>query len=447
MNQNFSTSVEKILSSHKLLLNSPAHGQLGGDLYSNVHNSEIELLQRQNYTGRYKISANSLTIPGQSSFYLVPGTLINSVYVYGSIVAPQHARAGDGWLYKLIDRLEIVVSGNSSIQSLQISGEALFLATMAECKSSDKRNALLRASPAFNLTGAGATVEGCIPIRTFFSSPELRGAFPLDSSTLGSQVQVNISWKNSYDVISGSTGNAITAPVAFAACYMRANQVELSEQFISHRMAENSSLVYSIPSLYCQSFETTKVLTHGTETSVDLTSIPSGMLQSILVSAVPSSWNGLSTTLQYAHPYGIDFLNSRMLYNGQEILRYEHGVEEQCQQTLKDNGDTGWEYDVLNTVSVAAAAVNGLFKNKIHVYPFANDVKEVMSGRRHESTPNFSGSTLQLFFSPQITAPYDSDIITRTTLATPTAENYKITIVYVLNSLIEIQQKSVSMEL
>jgi hypothetical protein len=425
---------------------------LGGDLYSNVHNSQIDLARRHMFQGRYKSSANSLQLGAVSSFYLQPGTIIQQCYVFGQMAMPQHARASDGWMYDAIQQLEIIVAGSSSIQSLRLSGRSHLDMVLAFTSSQEKRNQLLQCCPAFNLTSAGANVQGGVLICMPWSHPELNGAFAWDTSTIKSQIIINVTWKFGYQFLSGSTGNAITAPTAWSDLYLRVNnQVELQDQFLMNSMARNPSLCYSIPNLYCQTFQTPVTLTSGVEQQIALTSMPSAGLECILVSAVPSSWVGASDTVSnYSNSVvGIPFKTLRMLFNGQELVRFDYQLEDKLQSCLK-NDRTSCDYNVLNTASVAAAATNVLYQNRVHIIPFSNEISKVLRERRMENVQSYSGSTLQLFITPaDLGLPYVTDAvpITPAYLAVPSAVTYSLNVTFVCNSLIEVQDFSVSQQL
>ena len=446
------THVENILASSKLMLNHPGQSLLGGDLYSNVHNSQIDLARRHVYQGRYKSSANSLQLGAVSSFYLQPGTVIGQCYVFGTLACPQYSRASSGWFYDAIQQLEIIVAGSSSIQSLRISGRSHFDMVMAFCTSQEKRNQLLNCSPAFNLTGGAATQQGGILLCLPWSHPELQGAFAWDTSTIKSQVIINITFKFGYQFMSGSTSHAITPPSAFSDLYLRVNnQTELQEQFLMNSMARNPSLCYSIPNLYTQTFQTPVTLTAGQEQQIALTSMPSAGLEAILVSAVPSSWVGSADTItNYSNSVvGIPFQSLRMLFNGQELCRYDYQLEDQLQSCLKNDRACA-DYNVLNTASVADAATNVLYQNRVHIIPFCNEISKVLRERRMENLQSYSGSTLQLFITPaDLGLPYvtPANAITTAYLAVPSAVTYSLNITFVTNSLIEVQDFHVSQQL
>jgi hypothetical protein len=457
---NFDTKVEQLLSSSRLLLNHPGSAQLGSDLYSNVHNSQIELIRRQAYHGRYKATANSLTLGGTSSFYLQPGTIFNQIYVAGQLALPRYGRVTDFWMLKAIERIEIIVSGNSSIQSLQLSGEGHFMAAIAMCSNEEKRKALAKASPFEDSYTAAINVWGACPLVIPWSSPELAGAFALDSSTLQSQIAINIRWKQGYQIVGGDTTAAVTPPAAFSDLYLRAVQVEmLDNQFaLSRELASKPNMTYSIPSLYLQSFEQKVTVTAGTEFSVTLTSMPTGMLQAILLSVVPDGWSGSAGTQTYLHPFGVDMDSIRMLYNGQEIYRFEHRNEGDLLQALKEDGGDG-EYRVNNSLVLARAggAYTGLqYRHKVYTIPFANEISKVLRERRHEHTQDFSGASLQLYCDIAAAQRVATSIVNEQPAGTvagngvvnPTAAStYTLTVVYVLNALVEVNQRSVSLEL
>lgn len=456
----FDTKLEQLLSSSRLLLNHPGASQLGSDLYSNVHNSQVELIRRQAFHGRYKATANSLSLGGTSTFFLQPGTIFNQAYIVGSLVLPQYGRLPDMWLLKAIDRIEVIVSGNSSIQSLQLSGEAHFMAAIAFCANQEKRDALAKASPFTDSYAGGQTVWGACPIVLPWSSPELTGAFALDSSTLQSQIAINVRWKQPYQIVGGDTTAAVVPPTAFGELYLRAVQVELLDgQFmLSRELMMNPALTYSIPSLYLQSFEQKVAVTVGTEFSVTLTSMPSGMLQAICLSVVPDAWSGAASTQSYLHPFGVDMDSIRLLYNGQEIYRYEHDNEGTMLQMLREDGGSG-EFSVLNSLVIAraGAAYTGLrYRHKVYVIPFANEISRVLRERRHENTPDFSGSSLQLYCNVAAAQKVATTLVNEQPAGTvagngvvnPTGgSTYTVNVLYILNSLIEVNQRSVSLEL
>ena len=217
----YETKIADVLSSSAFLSRHPAGTQLGSDIYSNSENAVSELMNRQRYTGQYISTTNQLSFNGQSTFFLQPGSVLNQCVISAEISVPQHTRAPDLWLLHAIQSIELQLSGSSSIQSLKISGRSHF--DMIKATLDSKKLELLNKSCRFlNVTSpSGATVKASVPLHLFFSSAEMRAVFPLDSSTLQSQVLVNIRWKNNYEFLSGDSVNAVSLPTSFdvARCY------------------------------------------------------------------------------------------------------------------------------------------------------------------------------------------------------------------------------------
>jgi hypothetical protein len=447
------TRISRLYSTSSFISNHPNPVQLGGDLYSSdAHTRAVfELVKRQTYHGRYKTSANSLVFGGTSSFYIQPGTIVNQVYLVARVTYPQWTRAPDLWLLNAIDRLEIQVGGASSIQSLQLNGVQHFMAVMA-MSSSDKRNALSLACPYIDGTVAGGTQTVAIPIVLPWSSPELEGAFALDTSTLNSQIVVNIRWKQSFNVFSGQTGHAITVPAAFDELYMRLNQVELLDSSFAMRneLVSDPNAHYGVPALYLQSFEAKKTFTAATETMVDLSSIPSGMLQAIVVGVTTDGWQGSFGTLTWINPFPVLLSTMRLLFNGQELFRFDYENEGALVEILKDNQGNG-RYYYSNFISAAAnpfSTAGGLFYGTNYIIPFSNEISQVLRGQKHENTPSFSGSTLQLGLTVAANQPYSTSYIAGGVVANTLAgAGYTVNILYIFNSVIDITSRNVALDM
>lgn len=447
------TRISKLYSTSSFIANHPSPVQLGGDIYSSdAHTRSVfELVKRQTYHGRYKSSANSLSFGASSSFYIQPGTIVNQVYLVGKVTFPRYTRAPDMWLLNAIDRMEIQISGSSSIQSLQISGAAHFMAVMA-MSTPEKRNAIARACPFIDGNAAGGSQTVAIPLVLPWSSPELEGAFALDTSTINSQIVINIRWKQSYNVFCGDATNAITVPASFDELYMRLVQVEFLDSSFAMRneLVADPDTHYGVPSLYLQSYEQKKTFTSGVETSLDLTSIPSGMLQAIVVGVTTDGWQGSSGTQTLLHPFPVNLSKIRLLFNGQELFRYDYENEGLLLELLKDNQGNGtYVYkDYKATTAGAFSAQGGQFTGVNYIIPFSNEISQVLRNQKHENTPSFSGSSLQLFLTVADNQYYDTTFVASTALANTLAgATYTVNTLYILNSVIDITSRNVSLDM
>lgn len=449
----FSTTVSNILASQAFLSKHPGASQLGSDIYSSAANSVSEIIQRQRVSGQYISNANQLNFGSQSSFFISPGSVMDGLILSATVSVPENTRAPDYWLLNAIDSVELVVSGSSSIQSLKINGRS-HMDTIMATLDSKKLEAVRRSCSFINNTNSGdEVINASVPLHLFFSSAEMKALFPLDTSTLQSQLIVNVRWKQNYQIFSGDFTNAVVLPTAFDGLYLRVGQqVSIQNDFaIANSLRSDPDLVYSIPGTYLQSF--TQVVDFsggvGVENLVNLTSMPSGNLQAILVSLSNTSQEGAIGTQGLISPW-TNFGTVRVLYNGIELYRCDTEEELILMNALMTNKDSGvnipWRTH-LN--SSAAAEVVQYQATPVLIIPMANEISEVLRARRHENTKDYSGSSIQFFFTPAGNLPYSTDstpISAQTTFAN-TAGSYRINFTFVNSALYEISQRSVSLEM
>lgn len=448
----YETKIGDVLASQAFLAKHPAASQLGSDIYSSAANSVSEIVQRQRYSGQYVSNANQLQFGAQSSFFISPGSVMNQILLSCSVTLPQYTRAPDFWLLNAIESVELVVSGSSSVQSLKINGRSHMDTVMATLDS--KKLAILKQTCKFiNLQAPGSfTINASIPLHLFFSSAEMKALFPMDTSTLQSQLIVNVRWKQNYQIFSGDGTNPVVLPNGFDTLYMRVgDQVSIQNDFaIANSLRADPDLVYSIPGTYLQSF--TQVVDYtspGVETLVNLTSMPSGNLQCILVSLSNLSREGAQDTQGLIQPWA-DFGSVRVLYNGIELYRADTKRELILMNSFMTNCDSGvnitWRSHLTNTAATDVVQYEG---TPVLIIPMANEISEVLRDRRHENTKDYSGSSIQFFFTPSEGTSYSADttsVSANTVLSNPTGQ-YRVNFTFVNSALYEISSRSVSLEM
>ena len=329
----------------------------------------------------------------------------------------------------------------------------MILATL----TSEKVRNLKASNPFVHINkAAGVTVNASIPLHLFFSSDEITALFPLDSSTLQSQIIINVRWKPVYEIFTGDSVNAVTLPGNFNTLYLRVGaQVSISNDFaLANQLKMDSALIYSLPGTYIQSFQTVQnVSSLSTENIINLTSMPSGQLQCLLLSAESLSTVGVASTQVLIQPW-VQFESIRMLYNGVEIYRADSKEEIRIfngQMTDRDSG----VMDQLRghqTIADLNAVVQFDMANVV-IIPFVNEVSKVLRERRHEHSKDYSGSSLQFHYtlSPLIEF-YDDACPIQSTLYTDPADgyaqptgNYRFNFTFVNSALYEISQQTVSL--
>jgi len=448
----YDTKISDILASKEFLLNHPASSQLGSDLYSSAVNSVSEILLRQRVSGQYTSAANSLAFGAQSSFFLQPGSIMGSLILTGSVILPRYTRAPDYWMLNAIDSVELIISGSSSVQSLRVSGKSMMDYVFSSLDS-NKIEGLRAANPFLDLNAAGETVSASCPLHLFFSSADISSVFPLDTSTLQSQCIINIRWKQVVNCFSGDATNAVTLPAGWSTLYMKAvDQVVVNNDFaLANELRMDKEMVYSLPLNYLQTYsQIINVAALGApESSITLTSQPTGALLAILVSCTDTALEGSAGTQTIINPYG-QFGSARLLYNGVELYNASSDQEMYLMNSImydKDNGLLKWRSHATTT---AAAVVVGFESSPVLCIPMCNDISEVIRGRRHENVKNYSGSSLQFFFTisargiPTIT---DTFPISSQLETAQNTGNYRLTFTFVTAGLLEINQQTVSLRL
>jgi len=458
----FSTRVSDVLASSEFLQRHPGNSMLGSDLYSSASNSTSEIILRQRYSGQYRIDANNLQFGSQSAFFISSGSIMNALIISGAVTLPQYAKCPDLFGLHAIDSCELSISGSSSVQSLKISGRSMLDYLLCSCHSS-KVEAMKEANSFVDLKDVpgGRQIRFSIPLHLFFSSPEIVSVFPLDTSTLQSQIILNIRWKQGWNFISGETDHAITLPTQFDFLYMRVvAQNIISNNFaLATELKQDSQLIYSLPGTYLQTYsEIQNVAAVGlgvSENQVQLSSQPSGMLQMILVSAQSVAQEGSIGTQTLIQPWA-QFETVRVLYNGIELVRFDSAEEGRLFNCIYTDKDSGVHVKLRNQPSNSSTlrAVQ-LNSPSVYIVPFSNEVSKILRDRRHEHTKNYSGSTIQFFYTmsvgienytqnnPIIGSEYHTDASTFT-LAQPTGQ-YRLNFTFVNSSLYEISSQTVSM--
>lgn len=453
----FETRIGDILASKDFLSKHPGSSQLGSDLYSSAINSTSEIILRSRAVGRYVSNATTLAFGSQASFFLTPGSILNGIVISGSVILNQFTRAPQLWALNALDSIELVISGSSSIQSLKINSRThmdMIMATM----STEKMNAVKSANNYIDLSAAGATVYFSIPLHLFFSSIENKAVFSLDSSTLQSQIIVNLRWKPNYEIFSSDGVNAIVLPSGFNTLYLRVgDQIDISNDFsLARELRADPQMIYSIPGTYLQSFVTTETISavgpSANESSITLTSMPSGQLMGMLVSARAVATKGSANHLTLIKLFA-EFETIRMLYNGTEYYRADSKNELRlfnAQSTCQDAGlYNSW---LGHSVVTPGAKIVEYKAVPTILIPFSNQFSEVLRDRRHEHCRDFSGTSLQFFYRIASGTDYNDDTNpisggALSPLANPAGVQYEINFTFINAGLYEIGQQSVSLQM
>lgn len=335
-----------VLANHEILMASPAASKLNS-FYPNPSESECTIAQAVCNSGQLFIQSNSKQIGGSCDFMVSTPNILDCPQLLMSFKMPGITDAAkstisnqvrdvakdaywctnhDGWGFDLIDRLEVSFA-NSNISNLQIQGHAMRDWSLLQCKNADERKQMLR------IAGAGktwsrdkdVTLSACIPISFLFmrSAGGVKGGFGIDGRVLNGPITFQFHFKQIRYAISpvvsvydrgampsrydqaepyndpNLTGNAQypawtrpsgSLPTSFSQLEltMRTYQLMDGTFSVSKALEANPSLIYSIPSLWMNTYSQTVDIDAVTGAgAININSVPAGMVQAIIVRARP----------------------------------------------------------------------------------------------------------------------------------------------------------------
>jgi hypothetical protein len=332
----------------------------------------------------------------------------------------------DGWLFQAINSVEITVQ-NSLISNQVMPGGTMREYLLACCPSEKERSRLLTTAgrPTVGNTLIPVIAHASIPIGWILNNGNgVEGSFPIDMSTLNGPITIQVNFNPSPAFIVGlGTGAAIPATTAvinaFTSLQITAETSELVDSAFTVRdaLAQNPAATYAIPGRWLNTYKAGPVNAHtiGQSVTLNLNSVPQGMLEALILLIKPTQ-ELLSPTTNKAgaiFPGSVGISKLRLQYAGQDLFRANS--EEQIAQHMRSHfsGDTKrttYSYfgsdHAADTGAVVATHYNSLdLKNTammdqpIVIIPLTYDSQKVMSGKLVENLPDMSNANLQLSFT------------------------------------------------
>ncbi len=338
-----------VLAHHELLLASPAASKLNS-FYPNPSESECSIAQAVCNSGQLFIQANSKQIGGSSDFMVSTPNIMDCPQLLLSFTVKAipdaipdvqtsqdqrrrmyYCTYHDGWGFDALDRMEVSFA-NSNISNLQIQGHAMRDWSLLQCKNADEREQMLK------IAGKGQTftrdrdhtLEACIPLSFLFfrAAGGVKGGFGIDGRVLNGPITFQFHFKtiqhfcgpaaslyerasvpSIYDRAVADAGGVRGAsypssslpggslPTSFdrLELTMRTYQLMDGTFSVSKALESNPSLVYSIPSLWMNTYTQDVVIDNNGRGSLNINSVPAGMIQAIIVRARPVNQTGYTT--------------------------------------------------------------------------------------------------------------------------------------------------------
>jgi len=346
-----------VLAHHEILMASPAASKLNS-FYPNPSESECTIAQAVCNSGQLFIQANSKQIGGSSDFMVSTPNIMDCPQLLMSFkvkgitnAAPGSAGVDqrlstfmgtyhDGWGFDAIERLEVSFA-NSNISNLQIQGHAMREWSLLQCKNADERKQMLKIAGegrTFNRS-RDVTLQACIPLSFLFfrTAGGVKGGFGIDGRVLNGPITfqfhfntanyfvgpVNSVYQRSAFVAPYDTAIATPALIIFPGAgaeypsstfpgesmptafeqlelTMRTYQLMDGTFSVSKALEANPSLIYSIPSLWMNTYSQEVTLDLTGKGALNINSVPAGMIQAIIMRIRPVNITSTATLVDVA---------------------------------------------------------------------------------------------------------------------------------------------------
>lgn len=421
------SAVQTVLSSSRLKLAHPGNAKLT-QVYPTPSETTSVLAQAINHRGQFRVSPNNLGFNSRSDFILSSSALISEMAINGVItivndVGPLTWKPNCiGYAFDLIESIEITYS-NSLMQNMFIRGETLKDYSLLCCCSHRERVDMLKSAGECVAHNGGAppvanVYRFTVPISFLNHTPgSLRNSWPVDGSVLAGPIQIAVNWRPFRFGFVRTQLAVSPVPVSFTSLELVAKTTQLQDASFSVKKAMmlDPQLVYSLPARYITSVDYSRAIgpgpdNAGADTTINLASAPSGMLEGIIISIRPTggvdgedNWLGGNVLGNINNKGGSVTLDRIVLeFGGQNLFRCESHEEYQHYMRSTFGDDMEWP-NVQYTQNLAwddeGLGTNVLFHN-VYFIPLVNDGASVFRGHTNENLVSYGGSQLQLTIRP-----------------------------------------------
>lgn len=344
-------SAAHVLSNHELLMSTPSASRLTS-FYPTPSESQNTIAQAVCNSGQLTVQANSKNFGQASDFIISSPNLMDTPHLRMVVEIPVHTSteaanlfAGsyhDGWGFDAIENLEISFA-NSNISNLQITGSAMRAWSLLQCKNEMERKRMLETAGKHTVKSRDSVIrmEACVPLSFMFwrSAGGVKGGFAIDGRALNGPIVFKVRFNpisrfigphmsNFNPVLvsdypSTSTGaaagnvdgsghggvadfwaNGSKPLISFETLGISFRTYQLMDGAFSVAKAleANPGFVYSIPSLWLNTYSYSVDLNSEGKGSINLNSAPAGMIQAMIVSIRPQNDSGVEQPQSPAQP-------------------------------------------------------------------------------------------------------------------------------------------------
>lgn len=349
-------SAAHVLANHQILMSTPSASRLTS-FYPTPSESENTIAQAVINSGQLTVQANSKNFGQSSDFIISTPNLMDCPHLQLSFEVPalstgatdvrSDVYAGSyhaGWGFDSIDQIEVTVS-NSNVSNMQVKGHALRKWSLLQCKNEKERQRLLNIAGEHKIGSREApfTMRATVPLSFLFwrSAGGVKGGFPIDGRALNGPIIFRIRFNplhtffgpcvslfnpshaagvpSDQDSVNSHTGSTtFTGLNGWSDCNLTFRTYQLMDGAfsVSKALEANPGFIYSIPSLWLNSYNQTTKLDANGGGSINLNSAPAGMIQAMILRIRPinniarSDYDDADTTSSTQ-----DKFNSRLNYN------------------------------------------------------------------------------------------------------------------------------------
>lgn len=489
-------SAAHVLANHELLMATPSASKLTS-FYPTPSESQNTIAQAVCNSGQLTVEANSKNFGGSSDFQISSPNLIDCPHLRMRFIVPP-LDAGDGpsgnkngevaklyagsyhagWGFDAIERIEVSFP-NSNISNLQLTGAALRDWSLLQCKNETERKRLLdqagkhkvqarRTSQA--VAGNGIVMDATVPLSFLFwrSAGGVKGGFAIDGRALNGPIIFRIRFNPLHYFFGPHHSNFVPNTLGTANFYPTASTVTAKNMLghggsdvfnvdsfdklsismrtyqlmdgafsVSKALEANPGMVYSIPSLWLNTYNQDVAINGEGKGVLNLNSAPAGMIQAMILRIRPINPAGATgfNRLNYDYgkisgandwmyrpyvPWSLPLDELKLEYSGQAIFwaQSREELDKFYSDIFQDDLKTGvcgaplhlsvvkklfngtlnaaaLDWSLTNDPEIAAVE----HETQVLVIPLMHDGNDVLRHRAFENLPHYSGSTLQLSFT------------------------------------------------
>lgn len=360
-------SAAHVLANHELLMATPSASRLTS-FYPTPSESQNTIAQAVCNSGQLTVQANSKNFGQSSDFIISSPNLMDTPHLRIGFEIPAYTKVvgGDpteapnlyagsyhvGWGFDCIEQIEITFA-NSNISNLQVTGHAMRAWSLLQCKDEEARKKLLHTAGPHKISNRNSNIvmEAVVPLSFLFwrSAGGVKGGFPIDGRALNGPIIFRIRFaplaqffgpclsdfaankvpdndypstvstftpgERSHGGVADFWPGGSNAVNSFSTMNLTFRSYQLMDGAfsVSKALEANPGFVYSLPSLWLNSYSQQAVVSKDGVVTMNLNSAPAGMIQAMILRIRPV--NADPATAAGATASAVNQENSRLNYN------------------------------------------------------------------------------------------------------------------------------------